>query len=83
MVKYFYPDGSGLFQDDNASIHRAQDFTEWFDEYENDANHILWVSQTPDLNPTEHLQEFLDQHVRQCYPSPTSKGQMREYLMEI
>ena len=42
MMKHFYPDGSGLFQDDNASIvHRARGVTEWFDEYENDVNHML------------------------------------------
>ena len=41
MMKHFYPDGSGLFQDDNAPIHRARGVTEWFDEYENDVNHML------------------------------------------
>ena len=30
------PDGGGLFQDDSAPIHRAQELTEWFDEYESD-----------------------------------------------
>ncbi len=55
MMKYFYPDGSGLFQDDNAPIHRAGGVTEWFDENENDVNHMLWSVQSPDLNPVEHL----------------------------
>ena len=41
MMKHFYPDGSGLFQDDNAPIHRTRGVTGWFDEYENDVNHIL------------------------------------------
>ncbi len=41
MMKHFYPDGSGLFQDDNAPIHRAQGVSEWSEEYENDVNHIL------------------------------------------
>ena len=41
MMKHFYPDGSGLFHDDNATIHRARGVTEWFDGYENDVNHML------------------------------------------
>ena len=41
MMKHFYPDGSGLFQDDNAPIQRARGVTEWFDEYENDVHHML------------------------------------------
>ena len=34
----FYPDGSGLFQDDNAPIHWTQGITQWFDVYENQPN---------------------------------------------
>ena len=31
IMKYFYPDRGGLFQHDNAHIHRAQGVTEWSD----------------------------------------------------
>lgn len=34
IMKHFYHDGSSLFQEDIVSIHRAQGFTEWLDEYE-------------------------------------------------
>lgn len=41
MRKHFHPDGSGLFQDDSAPIHRARGPTEWFNEDENDVSDAL------------------------------------------
>lgn len=31
-MKHFYPDNSGLFQDNPDPIHWAQKYTEWFAE---------------------------------------------------
>ena len=80
-MKHFYPDRSGLsYQDDSASHPRI---TEWDYEYENDVNHMLWPSQSLDLNLFEVLREILDPRVSQCSPPTSSKHQFKEYLLEI
>ena len=55
MLKHFYADGTGVLEDDNAPICRAWGVTEWFDEYENGVNHMLWPLQSLNLSPIEHL----------------------------
>ena len=49
-MKHFYPDVSGLIQDDNDPIHRARGVTEGFVKKE---NYIIWLSQSPDLQSNE------------------------------
>ena len=68
-------DGSGLFQDGDASSHRAQGVTKLFDE--NDVNHM-----SSHLRPIEHLWKSLEQHVRQHSPPPSSKHHLKENLVE-
>lgn len=53
-----HPDVGGLFQDDSAPIHLAWGVTKWFDE--NDVKHVLWLSQSPDLNSVTRLLEILN-----------------------
>lgn len=49
-MKHFCLDERDV-HDHNAPIHRAWGPTEWFQEYENDVNHMLWCSQSSDHNP--------------------------------
>lgn len=65
IVKHFYPNGSGLFQDDPTLLHSAREFTKCFDEDQSDVNHML----SYDLYTYGRFSE----HVRQRSLSPSSK----------
>lgn len=52
MLKHFYPPGRGLVQEwRSLPLSLTQGVNEWFDEYKNDMNHMLWPSQSPRFNP--------------------------------
>lgn len=58
-MAHFYSDGSGLIQDDNVLIHKAVGPTEWFDEDENDVNHITVFTLNTSQKPVENLWDLL------------------------
>ena len=53
MVQTVYPEGGAVYQDDNAPIHTARLVSEWFDERENEVEHLPWPAHSPDLNIIE------------------------------
>ena len=68
------------FQDDNASIHQAQNVKTWM--LENHINQLLWTPQSPDLNPIENLWDELECRVRKRTPLPTSETELFTFLQD-
>ncbi|KAK3535233.1 hypothetical protein QTP70_005025 [Hemibagrus guttatus] len=70
FMETVFPDGCGLFQQDNAPCHKAKMVQEWFDEHNNQFEVLTWPPNSPDLNPTQLLWDVLDKQVRSMEASP-------------
>ena len=69
-----------LFQQDNARPHTARVTMDYLEQ--NNINIIPWPSESPYLNPIEHLCDHLDKHVLQRQHPLQALGQLRQMLQQ-
>ena len=72
---------SVIFQQDNAPIHTTKMLMEWFSQQH--FTLLPWPSQSPDLNPIEHLWAILKQALNRYDCLPSGMVELWDRVVEI
>ena len=69
-----------MFMDDNARPHRAR-IVQYFLQQET-VQTIIWPSMSPDMNPIEHVWDFIGQKINQHNPKYQNIDELRTAILQ-
>ncbi|GBN35813.1 hypothetical protein AVEN_66284-1 [Araneus ventricosus] len=80
---FVFPTGNGIFQQDNASCHRARIVLECFEENTNEFHLLPWQPNSSDLDPMEHIWDVMERHLRAQTPPCQNISTLRDRCLDI
>ncbi|GBM33762.1 hypothetical protein AVEN_47057-1 [Araneus ventricosus] len=82
-MAFIFPNGNGIFQQDNAPCHKARIVLEWFEEQTDEFHLMFWPPNSPDLNPMEHIWVVMQRQFRAQNPPYPNISTLRDRCLEI
>jgi hypothetical protein len=55
MIQTLFPNNDAGLQDDSAPIHTCGTVQSWFEEHDDELQHLPWPAQSPNVNIIEPL----------------------------
>ncbi len=78
-----YPSSEGYFQQDNAPCHKAQIISDWFPWTWQWVHFTQMASQSPDINPIEHIWDVVEREIRIMDVQLTNLQQLCDAILSI
>ena len=63
-IKHYFKDGDGFYQQDNTPCHTANVVKKWMTENKMDL--LSWPGNSPDMNPIEHVWDYIGNRIQEC-----------------
>ncbi|GFW12286.1 transposable element Tcb2 transposase [Trichonephila clavipes] len=78
-----FPDGNGMFQEDNPPCQKAKIVLEWFQKHDAEFQLMSSSSNSPDLNQIEHIWDVMGRQLRVQRPLIRNISGLRDRCLNI